>query len=232
MSEQAVRWSFTSREGGTSGPPFASLNLASHVGDDPLAVESNRRTVATQLGVSALVTMRPNHSNGVAVVSRSDIEIPNVDAIVTTEPGVGLLAQGADCAPIVVADLSAGIIAAIHCGWRGVVAGVVPAALECMVSLGGTPTWARIGPTICARCYPVGAEVSAEFADAGGIAAVAANGEPSVDIRGSLARQFDAAGVSVMHHGGCTFEDLNQYSYRRDGVTGRHGAAIAMRGAE
>ena len=225
--ELAVRWSFTSREGGVSEPPFAFDNLAAHVGDDPTAVDRNRARLAHALGVPRLVTMRPNHANAVAIVGANDEEIHDVDAIVTTEANVGLLAQGADCSPIVVADESAGVIAAVHCGWRGVVAGIVPATLAVFTQLGATAQWALVGPTICATCYPVGADVADEFAAVGGVVRTAANGQPSVDVRASVARQFADHGVQVNHHGGCTFEDVTLFSYRRDGVTGRQGAAIA-----
>lgn len=228
MSELAVRWSFTSREAGISEPPFSFGNLAAHVGDDPIAVAHNRGLVAHALGVGRLVTMRPNHSNAVAVVGSQDTEIVDVDAIITSEAGLGLLAQGADCAPIVLADEDRGVIAAVHCGWRGVVAGIVPATLSAMAELGARPQWARIGPTICPSCYPVGDEVADAFSAAGGIVSVASNGQASVDVRGSVAAQFAQASVAVHHHGGCTFEDPRVYSYRRDGVTGRHGAAIAL----
>ena len=171
--------------------------------------------------------MRPNHANAVAIVGANDEEIHDVDAIVTTEANVGLLAQGADCSPIVVADESAGVIAAVHCGWRGVVAGIVPATLAVFTQLGATAQWALVGPTICATCYPVGADVADEFASVGGVVRTAANGQPSVDVRASVARQFADHGVQVNHHGGCTFEDVTLFSYRRDGVTGRQGAAIA-----
>lgn len=228
MSEQAVRWSFTSREDGISEPPFATRNLAAHVGDDPAAVRHNRSLVAQEVQAGTLVTMRPNHGNNVAFVTSRDDEVMDVDAIITREPGVGLLAQGADCAPIVMADLEQGVIAAVHCGWRGVVAGIVPATLAAFAELGAIPSWARIGPTICPSCYPVGADVVSAFAAAGGVVARTSAGEPSVDIRASIREQFHDAGVSTMVHGGCTFEDMNQFSYRRDGVTGRHGAAIVL----
>lgn len=227
MNEQAVRWSFTSREVGISGPPFAFGNLASHVGDDPAAVAHNRGLVAAELGVDRIVTMRPNHGNAIAVVGPDDDEVPDVDGIVTTSTGLGLLAMGADCAPIVLADERTGVIGAVHCGWRGVVAGIVPATIEVFTRHGAAPSWARIGPTICPNCYPVGEDVAAEFSAAGGVLGVATNGQASVDVRASVAQQLAGHGVRVLLHGGCTFEDPTLFSYRRDGVTGRHGAAIA-----
>lgn len=230
MSEQAVRWFFSSREGGTSEPPFASLNLASHVGDDVAAVQANRAVVAKALGVRRLVTMRPNHGNSVAVVTAGDVEVHDVDAIVTTESNLGLLAQGADCAPIVLADERMGVIGAVHCGWRGVVAGIIPATLAAFAELGARPDWVRIGPTICAACYPVGDEVAQAFAAIGGVVSLANDGTASVDIRASIAQQCEREGVRVEMVGGCTFEDQRQFSYRRDGLTGRHGAGIARIG--
>ena len=227
-SELAVRWLFTSRRGGVSEPPFASLNLAEHVGDEPDRVRRNRDEVRQALGVASLVTMRPVHGAHVAVIEDDASPVEGVDALVTTRTDIALVAQGADCAPILMSNATTGVIAAVHCGWRGVVAGIVPATIESMTALGGPPTWCGIGPTICAGCYPVGDDVAAQVAAIGGHVATADNGQPAIDVRASVIDQLQGLGCRIDVFGGCTFEDSELFSYRRDSVTGRHGAAIAL----
>lgn len=227
-SELAVRWLFTSRRGGVSEPPFASLNLAEHVGDDPDLVRRNRDEVRQALGVASLVTMRPVHGARVAVIEDDTSPVEGVDALVTTRTDIALVAQGADCAPILMSNAAAGVIAAVHCGWRGVVAGVVPATIAQMTGLGGPPTWCGIGPSICVNCYPVGDDVAAQVAAIGGQVGFASNGQQAVDVRASVIDQLRDLDCRIDVFGGCTFEESDLFSYRRDSVTGRQGAAIAL----
>jgi len=164
----------TDRSGGVSEGPYASLNLGLHVGDEPDRVLENRRRAAALVGLGRddLVLGAQTHSAGVALVtdehrgrgSTSTIDaLPDVDALVTTTPGIGLTTLVADCVPIVLFDPRTRALACIHAGWRGTVARIVTATIERMVDVGARPgdLLAGIGPAITADHYPVGPEVVA-----------------------------------------------------------------------
>ncbi|MEI7780180.1 MAG: polyphenol oxidase family protein [Actinomycetes bacterium] len=227
----AVRWLFTDRAGGVSVDPYSSLNLATHVGDASGAVSENRAAGLTLLsGAGALASMRPTHGTGVAVVTAPG-EAEDVDALVTTEPGLALLALGADCVPVVLFDLAAGVVGAVHTGWRGLRDDVVGAALSAMLGLGarGQRIEALLGPAICGPCYPVPAERAQEIE---GVAPPAVgtckDGQPSIDLRVGISYRLARSGVSARYVGGCTAEDSRYFSHRRDGITGRQGAFVVL----
>ena len=161
-----IRWeapgpyvvAFTTRVGGVSEGPYASLNLGTK-SDRLDHVEENRRRACASLGLDAsrLAVNRQIHS---ATVNRAD-EAGEGDALWTDEPGVPMLALSADCLPIAVATTEgAPTLAIIHAGWRGLAAGVVAEAVR---AVGSAPTAAVIGPGVGPCCYEVGPEVSAHF---------------------------------------------------------------------
>lgn len=231
-----AQWVFTDRSGGFSEPPFDSLNLATHVGDDPAAVARNRDSVAQlfELPVDAIAFMTAEHRDRVAVVDRSspDPAHPS-DALITTDSGIALGSLAADCVPICLADLDAGVVASVHCGWPGVVAGVVPATIAAMRELGSSHIQAVVGPAVCAACYPVDQARAEEF---GRVApeqvSVTADGQYHVDVRGAVVMQLTGEGVQALTVGGCTRETPSLFSYRRDGLTGRHSGLIVLGGAQ
>ena len=168
----------TARSGGVSSGPYESLNLSLTVGDDPGCVLENRRRLATAFGVDLVnfVFARQVHGVGVHIVTESDrgsgayprddaigstSEAGGVDALVTASPEVVLAILTADCVPIVLHDPVAGVLACVHAGWRGTVAGVTAAALAAMQRLGACPAdvTAGIGPAIGADRYQVGPDV-------------------------------------------------------------------------
>jgi hypothetical protein len=171
----------TARSGGVSTGPYATLNLSLSVGDDPGCVRENRRRLATAFGADLgdFVFARQVHGAGVRVVADADRgsgafsvddavsssggvgDADGVDALVTTSPGVVLAILTADCVPIVLHDPVAGVLACVHAGWRGTVAGVTAAALAAMQRLGARPSdvTAGIGPAIGADRYQVGPDV-------------------------------------------------------------------------
>ena len=224
----------TDRHGGVSRPPWASLNLADHVGDDPAAVTANRAQLTAALGsdVDALVAMQQTHGADVAVVDEPPETPPVVDALVTRTPGVALLVLVADCTPILLSDRRAGVVAAVHAGRRGLAAGVLPAALSAMVELGARPdrVYAVVGPGICPEHYEVPAQMRDEVAAAApGAGVVTTAGRAALDIRAGLLAQLHGAGVRrqvVLPH--CTAKDDRFFSHRRDGVTGRFGGVVWM----
>jgi polyphenol oxidase len=164
----------TTRHGGVSAGPYSTLNLGLHVGDNPADVLVNRRRVAAAAGADLgdFVFCGQAHGRRVAIVSgadrgrgafRLDDAVASTDAVVTTDPGTVLAILVADCVPIILADPQAGVLACVHAGWRGTVAGVTGAALHAMQGLGARPGRIRaaIGPAVAADRYQVGPEVAA-----------------------------------------------------------------------
>ncbi len=229
-----ARWAVTDRRGGGSTAPWASLNLADHVGDDPAAVAANRDVVARRLGFRGrdVAVIAAAHGSRVAVVDRPG-RYADVDALVTAAPGLVLMALAADCVPATVIDPVAGVAAVVHSGWRGVL-DVASAAVRAMTHLGARADrcTAILGPAICPSCYEVSAQVRDLVAAAApGSGAVTARGTPAVDIAGGVAHQLRAIGVSrIVRDRRCTFEDENLFSHRRDAVTGRHGIVVVLDG--
>ncbi len=162
----------TTREGGVSSGPYASLNLSLGVGDDPTRVVENRQRAAAALGLTLddMVFCHQTHGRDVAVVdadhrargTRSADDAVSCDAVVTSTPGVGLAVMVGDCVPLVLYDPGAHVVAAVHAGWRGTVQRVSEAAVEAMTGLGADPARivAGIGPAITAERYQVGDEVA------------------------------------------------------------------------
>jgi polyphenol oxidase len=227
-----VRYAFTTRSAGFSAPPFESLNLSFDVGDQPASVETNRRAVLDRLRVPHAVWLTAQHGSGVAVVGvADDLESDRqfeVDGLVTTIVDVALAALAADCALVALADPTAGVLGVVHCGRAGLTAGIVGAAVDEMRAQGASAVRAAIGPTICGRCYEVGDDVAAAV---GSVVPQARsrgrNGTPALDIKAAVVAQLADAGVYVVREvGGCTLEDDDAFSYRRDHRTGRQAALI------
>lgn len=229
-----MAWAFTGRVGGVSDHPFSSLNLAGKVGDDPLAVRANRDRAGAILGLERgrLAVVNAVHGGEVAVVDRAG-EVDDVDALITTEVGLGLVALAADCVPVALLDVEAGMVAAVHCGWKGIGAGIVPATVTRMRSMGATRIEAVIGPHACAPCYPVHRgridelEASAD-ADVARAACLRIGTQWHVDVGGGVRAQLSGLGVPFRSIDRCTVEDAALFSYRRDQVTGRHGVLVAV----
>ena len=158
-----IRHGFFTRQGGVSEGVFDSLNVGLGSGDDPLCVAENRDRAGRALGQhgAALLTCYQIHSAmAVTVAAPFDDERPRADAIVTRTPGLVCGALAADCAPVLIADPEARIVAAVHAGWRGALAGVVGSAIDAMVWLGADPARmsAAVGPCISPASYEVGLE--------------------------------------------------------------------------
>ena len=233
---QIAEWVFTDRMQGASASPYDQANLGRHVGDDPASVDENRRLLARTLDLSDhthLVTMEQVHGSDVAVIDRARGEVeapPRADGLITDTAGVALVTQVADCVPVVLAT-DDGWIAAVHSGWRGVVAGVVDATIAQLRQHGSTGRiHAWIGPAICPGCYEVGEDVRAEVtASAPAAFATTRWDTPAVDVVAAVAEQLAHHDSDVEIIPGCTFEDPRLFSYRRDGVTGRQAGAIVLR---
>ena len=229
-----IRWAFTDRTNGVSVAPFDSLNLAEHVGDDDVAVRTNRAKVSSLIGIDVddVIAMAPVHGNLVGIVTAASMSpIADVDAMVSTTVGKALLVVGADCSPVILGDGHAGVIGVAHSGWRGIESNVVANTVAAMCELGAQveDLTAVVGPSVCGECYGVDqARFDAAVAVSPAAGVVRGDGSLGLDIRRGVMAQLRNCGLQVSAWGGCTFEDAQLFSYRRDGVTGRHGAMIAL----
>lgn len=221
---------FTTRAGGVSLPPWDSLNLAVHVDDAFAKVQSNRALVVEQLRLDGLAFGKQVHGSGVRVVrglsKKTSRGLDDTDGLVTTVPGIGLAMMGADCLPVLVAG--DGVVGAAHVGRPGLVRGVLPELVRVMRSEGAGDLTAVIGPGICGLCYEVPPAMAGEVEKAvPGSRSTTRQGTTSVDLAAGATRQLTDLGVAVSRQGGCTLEQPELfYSYRRDGVTGRHAGIV------
>lgn len=233
--ERRADWLFTGRRGGVSKGDFTSLNLAGHVGDNESEVIRNRELLALQLGPTPppLVVINAEHGRRVRhVTEAAERALAPGDAVVTTLPNIALVALAADCAPIVLADTENTVIGAVHCGWRGIVAGVIPAAIDKMLAVGATTQsiQAVVGPAICDQCYSVGQECADQLR--GVLPSAARQSEDGIwhaDVPGAAHSILKNLGVRSQRIVECTMTNPDLFSHRRDGRTGRQGAAIVIR---
>ncbi|MDX3450409.1 peptidoglycan editing factor PgeF [Streptomyces sp. ME02-8801-2C] len=224
-----AHFAFTDRWGGVSAVPYEELNLGGAVGDDPAAVRTNREQAAKSLGLDPerVVWMNQVHGNDVAEVDGpwAGRPVPPVDGLVTATSGLALAVLTADCVPVLLADPVAKVVAAAHAGRPGLVAGVVPAAVKAMESLGADPARivARTGPAVCGRCYEVPREMRADVAAVEPAAAAETSwGTPAVDVVAGVHAQLERLGVRDRQQSPvCTRESADHFSYRRDRTTGR-----------
>jgi YfiH family protein len=226
----------STRHGGVSAPPFDTLNLGAHVGDDPEAVAENRRRFCNALGMppDALATAEQVHGADVRPVD-TPTRAAACDGLVTSTPGILLAVTVADCAPVLLAAPDAGVVGACHSGWRGTVAGVAPSTVATMQAQGARPATmhAHIGPCISRDTFEVGPEVAAQFDDAF-VHQTPEMPRPHVDLKAAIRQQVLDAGllpehVSVSPHG-TQRESGTFFSYRASGGrTGCMFGAIGLR---
>ena len=217
---------FLTREGGVSEGAVASLNAGLGSGDDPSAVAENRRRAADAVRPGApMVGPYQVHSATCLTVTEpwSDEGRPQADALVTDRPGILLSVLTADCAPVLLADIEAGVVGAAHAGWRGAIGGVTDATIAAMLKLGAKleRIAAAIGPTIAQKNYEVGHAFPEPFlADDEGHARFFADGpsgQPHFDLEAYIAARLAAAGVRKVEAMGLdTYADEGRfYSFRR-----------------
>ncbi|MEV1114680.1 peptidoglycan editing factor PgeF [Actinosynnema sp. NPDC049800] len=230
-----IRRVLTTREGGVSKPPYDSFNLGDHVGDDPAAVESNRKRLAEGIGLEPdrLVWMEQVHGRTVGVVDGPVSEpLEATDAVVTSQERLGLVVLTADCVPVLLGDPEAGVIAAVHAGRVGARVGVVPATLDRMVELGARVDRVEVllGPAVCGQCYEVPAAMRDDVEKhLPGSASKTRAGKPALDLRAGLWQQLADAGVGrIGVDPRCTVEEKSLFSHRRDPGTGRLAGVVWM----
>ena len=203
----AIRHGFFTRVGGASEGPFASLNMGLRGADARERVLENRRRAAERLGFlpERLVTARQVHGRRCLRVHApfSCDAAPEADALTTAEPHILLGVVSADCAPVLLADPVAGIVAAAHAGWRGARDGVLESAVAEMGAAGAEPhrIVAAIGPCIGQASYEVGEDYRRDF-EAGDRAAARffarhpTTGQPHFDLAGYCRARLERAGVA------------------------------------
>jgi hypothetical protein len=219
----------TTRKGGGSAAPYASLNLGSHVGDNPLVVARNRMLLEP-LMPSEPVWLNQVHGVTVADAGHAGC-LPQADASVSTHRGAVCVVMTADCLPLLLCDDQGSVVAAAHAGWRGLCDGVIEQTVRAMkVPANSLMAW--LGPAIGAAVFEVGDEVRAAFVAHQPHAAAAfvagAGGKWMADIYQLARLRLQALGIQRIYGGGlCTYSDPERfYSYRRDGATGRMGTFI------
>jgi hypothetical protein len=166
LEVEGVRHAFFTRQGGVSRGIYQGLNVGLGSDDDPEAVQENRRRAAAHFGADAIVTAHQIHS-ATALVADGPWPAgpPQADGVVSATAGVVCGALAADCAPILLVDPQARIVAAAHAGWKGALTGMVEAAVARMVSLGADRNRLRaaVGPCIGPKSYEVGVEFLERF---------------------------------------------------------------------
>jgi len=162
-----VRHGFFTRQGGVSGGVYDSLNVGIGSRDDPEAVLQNRARAAAAFGADpdGLLTCYQIHSAIAVTADGPWSRRPEADALASRTPGLMLGALSADCAPVLLADPEARVVAAAHAGWKGALGGIVQAAVEAMAALGAEPRRivAAVGPCIAPASYEVGMEFLQTF---------------------------------------------------------------------
>jgi YfiH family protein len=242
QAPRGIRIYFTTRQGGESQPPYNSLNLGFHVGDDPELVRKNRAALAKSLHIdaAAITCPRQRHTGEVAwlentkdagagALSEASVFDP-CDGLVTRLREAPILLHFADCLPVVLAGRVMGqaVLGVLHAGREGLVQGVVANGVAAMARESGVEPdsmVAVLGPAIGPCCYEVGESHIHDFRVRFGGEAVV--GTARIDLAAAAVIDLKAAGVSAgnIHMLDiCTSCDDHFFSYRRDGITGRHGA--------
>ncbi len=245
-----VPHAFSTRLGGVSPAPFDSLNLG--LADAPgepdlwLRVQENWRLFLEAAGLSGRTLVRARQVHGCTVLQadrqpdavRTEPPFMDGDGLISGHPGHVLAVRVADCAPVLLVDPEAGLVAAVHAGWRGVVGEIVPRAVADLAGRGARPEriLAAVGACIGAQAFQVGMEVVEAFRAVDLGLAIGPDPEPGrarADVRGALEIQLRRAGLSAGHidmDPGCTVADpTNLFSYRRDGSrSGRMACIIGL----
>ena len=222
-----VRAFFTTRDGGFSDGPYASLNVAGHVGDSPGHVAQNRAAIEHIAG-ARVAFLVAEHGVRVHRVVDASKPVPPADVLVTDTPGVALAAIAADCVPLLLHDGATGAVAAAHVGRVGLWAGAVDAAIAALLDLRQTKARlnvvsASVGPAICGNCYEVPVAMRSQVGDRHPSAISTTRwATPALDIPRAVETRLDELGVGeIVRQRRCTHEDAEFFSHRRDGITGR-----------
>jgi hypothetical protein len=249
---KGIRHFVSTRTGGFSNPPYNSLNLALHVGDDPDKVLKNRKRLAQAIGISLdqFTIAKQVHSGTVTIISEAtkgrgstnqEDAVEATDAMVTDVPGICLIILVADCVPMLFFDPARNVIAAAHAGWRGTLQFIALHTVRAMEKeFGCSPhdILVGMGPSIGSCCYEVGPEVIAQVKTVLSsrqeyIRRESKDGKGYFDLKKANGDQLFEAGIrreNIETANQCTSHNAHIFfSYRHQhGETGRFGAGICM----
>jgi polyphenol oxidase len=223
-----VRALITTRSGGVSTGPFASMNLGAFLNDDAQAVKANRSILRRHLPAEPK-WLRQVH--GTKVVEADNLQsLTEADASVATKVNTVCAIATADCIPLLLCNEAGTVVAAAHAGWRGLCAGVIENTLQAMKSQ-PAELLAYLGPAIGPANFEVGREVREAFlrvdAQAEQAFSEKTNGKFMADIYALARQRLGKAGVQQMYGGEfCTVDDARFFSHRRDKETGRMASLI------
>jgi len=245
LTAAGFRHAFFTRQGGVSEGPFASLNFSSALGDAPENVAENLTRAAGALGVDPTRVYFLDQVHGAEVHAltsdddRAAVLATQGDALIAADPQVACGVRTADCVPVLLACTSSGQVGAAHAGWRGAVAGIVPATVRALRARGAQgPLIAAIGPHISLQAFEVSEDVAAQIqAAAPGVPLLdrTLGPRPHANLRELVRSQLlDLGVVQIDEVPGCTVSAPELFfSYRRDGrLGGRHLSAIVPRSPE
>lgn len=245
LTAEGFRHGFSLRGGGVSQPPYDSLNLGRSVGDRPESVEQNHALLAEALGYPRERLYEVTQVHGARVIyaepelAAHDVRALEADALVSDRADCPVAIRVADCVPVLLADVRTGAVAAVHAGWRGLVAGVLSEAVRCLGERTGSRAdtlVAAIFPAIGVAAFEVGEEVAEAIGSAVDASCILRAGftRPHVDLTLAARTLLERSGLAparVEVVPGCTFAEPSRFfSHRRDrGATGRHLAVIVPR---
>jgi YfiH family protein len=197
------------------------LNLALHVGDEPLTVASNRSVIGD------VQFMNQVHGDEIVIVDSVTSDVPKCDGLITTKPNLQLAVMVADCIPLLLISKEA--VGAIHVGRAGLVNQIALKAIDRMRSVGSQEIHAILGPSICGQCYEVPFEMQQDvMQDHPRAFATTRKGTPALDLPQALIAELISAGVSFEASAICTFEDEMYFSHRRQNPTGRFAGVVSL----
>ena len=234
--EDSLFFTVTSRYGGVSKAPYGSLNLALHVEDKPQNVLENRTIVADKYNFSVenLIYMEQTHSANIAIIKDSSINrVENCDALITNVKNIPLMVMVADCIPILLYDPTKNVIAVVHAGRNGTFNEIGKKSVLKMVKEFGCSVadiLVYLGASIHSCCYEVGVEI-AQLVDAKYIEK--RDEKWYLDLQSMNVDQLHSIGIETKHievASTCTCCDLDYFSYRREGVTGRFAGIMKLNG--
>lgn len=227
----------STRQGGVSCGPYASFNLGLHVGDDVNAVQANRALLKAKTRSERLVFMQQVHGAKVEIVTAP--EMPLIcDGLVTQIPGLALCVMTADCLPLLMASKDGMVVAAVHCGWRGLQQNIVQEAVRVMRTMTDAPLQAWMGPAAGPESFEVGEDLYEIFTSEDPRLRVCFAARPDgkylLNLYALTRIKLNAAGVPD-----CAALQLDTiqepelfFSYRREKVTGRMAAVICKKSAQ
>lgn len=185
----------TDRFGGVSAAPYDSLNLGSHVGDDPANVTENRRRVAEAIGVKSDKLVIIQQAHGTAVVAAHEATPQSTgDVIIDYGDGFALAILVADCVPLLLVDEDSPRLGVVHAGWKGLAGGVLRSAMSNFEHPESVHVF--LGPSISAEAYQVGPEVTEQFANVPGAVQPDGGDRSRLDLRHIASSQLIELGVS------------------------------------